>query len=315
MIKKIIIILIFICFVPSLVIAKNERIIFQSIKTSGFNGEINLHKVWGYLNTPKDHNGSVVVLSHGSGGITSNSRNWAKFLNNNGYGTLLIDHFKSRGVSQTLYNQESVSVFEMSFDILAAGNYLKKKKKIYNKIFHIGWSKGAIAGLISASDSYQRKIYSDVYFSGFIEFYPLCNIWLPGGLSSSVKIIHGELDNYTHIIFCKKYVKEMRSRSSNKDIIDLISIPNAHHSFDNWDLQEIFLPVNSIRKYIDDCILIYNDNINSSFSLSRKFELLNLSEYKKWIKHCSSESGVTIKGHPRVKKSTEKLVLSILKKE
>ena len=117
MIKKIIIILIFICFAHSLAVAKNERIEFQSIKINGFNGEINFHKVWGYLTTPKDYNGSVVVLSHGSGGITSNSRNWAKFLNDNGYSTLLIDHFKSRGVSQTLYNQESISVFEMSFDI------------------------------------------------------------------------------------------------------------------------------------------------------------------------------------------------------
>ena len=111
MIKKIVIILTFICFTSSFAFAKNERIEFQSIKINGFNGKINFHKVWGYLTTPKDYNGSVVVLSHGSGGITSNSRRWAKFLNNNGYSTFLIDHFKPRGVSQTLYNQESVSVF------------------------------------------------------------------------------------------------------------------------------------------------------------------------------------------------------------
>ena len=45
----------------------------------------------------------------------------------------------------------------MAFDILVAGKLLKNRREISKNIFHAGWSKGAIAGLIAASELYQKK--------------------------------------------------------------------------------------------------------------------------------------------------------------
>lgn len=297
-----------------LVYAGSKKISFQSIKIDGYIGGVKAHDVWGFLYMPKNHNGSGIVLSHGSGGISKNTRNWSRLFNKSGYATFVIDHFKPRGVKNTIYNQSAVSPFEMAFDILAAGKLIKNRREISKNIFHVGWSKGAIAGLIAASELYQKKSYIKSSYNAFIEFYPLCNLWLSGISSAPIYIIHGELDDYTPIIFCNKLEEEMNSRSdSNEKIVSIINIPGAYHSFDNWNLSKTYLPVKAIRKSIDDCILVYNHNLTIPVSLSKKYIISSLKKLNEWINNCAV-TGVTLEGMPEVRKKVESDVLNILEK-
>ena len=131
--------------------------------------------VEGDLSIPKNHNGRAVIFSHGSGGNGERQYYWRKFLEKNGFAVFQLDHFGPRNVSSVAHAQVRVTEQQMAFDILNAFKLLVTHPSIIkSQIYHIGWSKGAAAGILAATEKVRNSVIPldhQTNLSGFVEFY------------------------------------------------------------------------------------------------------------------------------------------------
>ena len=212
--------------------------------------------VEGLLSIPDNHNGRAVILSHGSGGIGNLHKKWKDFLTRNGYAVFMLDHFRPRNTINVLHSQVRVTEQQMAFDILKASSLLQSHPLIdKNRVYHIGWSKGASAGIIAALDDVKKMVLqgeNSSKIAGFIEFYPWCGFRAELKTSSPVLILHGTDDNYTPISFCETLVQDMKKTGSR---IKIERFNGAMHGFDNWKQEKKTTNSLTVRKSTDDCTL------------------------------------------------------------
>lgn len=264
----------------------------------------------GTLLNPDEPNGGVVILSHGSGGKGLSQQRWSEFLRGLGFATFSLNHFGPRNVRSTVHGQVRVTEQQMASDIINAGKLLASDPRVDPaKIYHMGWSKGATASLSAAIESsILESTAESKIISGYIAFYPYCGITGDVSSDSSIIIIHGEEDNYTPILPCRRLVKEMKSKGVN---IELVPLEGAHHSFDGWEYPLRHRPsALVIRDTSDRCTLKfskkeYTTTVNGEFTI-RSFE-----ERKEFLKACATR-GVTTGGSVKHKKLVEGVVRDFL---
>lgn len=177
----------------------------------------------------------VVVLVHGSGGVSGYVDDWAQELNNMGVAVFILDSFTGRGLYKLNNDQGQLGRLAMIVDAYRALDLLAQHQHIDDaRIAVMGFSRGGQAALYASLKRFQRLQGSGSTheFAAYIPFYPACNtsyIEEEDIVNKPIRIFHGGADNYSPVAPCSAYVE--RLRKNGKDII-LHEYAGAHHVFD-----------------------------------------------------------------------------------
>jgi len=125
----------------------------------------------------------AVVVMHGCDGINANTRAWAQRLVGWGYAALIVDSFRSRGLSNVCNRSAILPPAARAADAIAAKNYLRSLPNIAKgRIGLIGFSHGGWAALAAAGS-----------FNAVVAYYPWCNRRVP----ANTLVLIGSADDWT----------------------------------------------------------------------------------------------------------------------
>jgi dienelactone hydrolase len=179
----------------------------------------------------------AVVLLHGCGGLESNiagsaERAWASWLVAEGYVTLLVDSFTSRGATERCTRTGPPMTTDVALDALAALEYLQEQAVVQReRIAVMGWSLGASPALTIAwaqNDRLTGTRAPDRQFRAAIGVYPACPALAT--VNSPTLLLLGAQDDMTPPAEC--VAKARRLRQQGKPI-EWVVYPGAYHGFDH----------------------------------------------------------------------------------
>jgi dienelactone hydrolase len=176
----------------------------------------------------------VVVLLHGSGGISGYVTDWEQDLLAMGVATFVIDAFTARGIVNTNYDQTQLGRLAMIYDAYRALELLARHPRIdAARIALMGFSRGGQATLYASLKRFQRMhAPSGLEFAAYIPFYPLCGTSFldeENVADKPIRIFHGSDDNYDPVAPCRAYVDRLTARGKN---VLLTEYAGAGHVFD-----------------------------------------------------------------------------------
>ncbi|MGH8675084.1 MAG: dienelactone hydrolase family protein [Burkholderiales bacterium] len=177
----------------------------------------------------------VVILIHGSGGISGYVTDWEQELNEIGVATFVVDSWTGRGIVSVNNDQSQIGRLAQLFDAYRALEVLEKHARVDpTRIAVMGFSRGGQAALYSSVKRFQRMHgpSSGRDFAAYIAFYPTCNTVYRNDEDVSprpIRIFHGSADDYVPVGQCRSYAERLRARGSD---IRHTEYPGAHHVFD-----------------------------------------------------------------------------------
>ncbi|WP_028214927.1 dienelactone hydrolase family protein [Paraburkholderia mimosarum] len=178
----------------------------------------------------------VVILLHGSGGISSYVTDWEHDLLAMGVATFVIDSFSGRGLSSVNNDQSLLGRLAQTEDAYRAFELLEKHPRIDpTRIVLMGFSRGGTSTLYAALRRFRgmHGPASGREFAGYLAFYPGCNVAYRDDediTTHPVRIFHGEADNYVPIAPCRAYVERLAGKPGAN--VKLTAYPDALHVFD-----------------------------------------------------------------------------------
>ena len=177
----------------------------------------------------------VVVLQHGSSGMTANVEMWAREFNEIGISTLALDGFTGRGLTNVNSNQALLGRLNFVLDIYRALDVLAKHPRVDpQRIALMGFSRGGQAALYASLTRFDKMWNrSGIKFAAYIPFYPDCATTFVADTNVAdrpIRIFGGTQDDYNPIALCKAYVE--RLKSAGRDV-QVTEYPTASHAFDN----------------------------------------------------------------------------------
>lgn len=185
----------------------------------------------------------AAILLHGSAGLSRLQSRYARELLAGGVATLVIDSFSGRGIQSTVGQQKLLATDAMVVDAYAALRLLSSHPRIDSEaIALIGWSKGGVASLWSARESFRRRLAKGRQrFAAHVAFYPWCgereaDIHLT---DAPILVLSGELDDWAGARPCRDYVAQVRRAGYDARIV---IYPGTQHGFDNAGSFNNFLP-------------------------------------------------------------------------
>jgi len=203
----------------------------------------------------------VVVLVHGSGGVSGYIDDWAKELNKMGAAVFILDSFTGRGIYKVNSDQSQLGRLAQIVDAYRALDVLAQHKHIdKSRIALMGFSRGGQATLYSSLKRFQ-KLHGSVTgneYSAYLAFYPACGTSYKHDsdvANKPIRIFHGSADNYNPIASCRNYVK--RLQQENKDV-ELYEYAGAHHVYDYKKLKQPFVMKNA--QTTRNCVLAESGN-------------------------------------------------------
>ena len=186
----------------------------------------------------------VVVLMHGSSGVSATTEAWVHAFNAMGISTFVIDGFTGRGLTVTGPNQALLGRLNLIIDIYRSLEILAKHPRVDpDRIVLMGFSRGGQATLYASLDRF-NKLWnkSGVQFAAYIPFYPDCSTTYQTDTEVAarpIRIFHGTPDDYNPVKSCKAFVE--RLSAAGRDVV-LTEYPDSAHGFDSG-----LLGVNTVR--------------------------------------------------------------------
>jgi dienelactone hydrolase len=176
----------------------------------------------------------LVILLHGSGGISGYVVDWEQEFLAMGVATFVIDSFTSRGIVNTNNDQAQLGRLAQTEDAYRALAVLAKHPRVDpTRVMLMGFSRGGQNALYSGLTRFQRMHLpaSGARFAAHIAFFPDCSYTYRDDedLAAPVRIFHGSADNYNPIAPCRAYVERLRAKGKN---IQITEYPGASHVFD-----------------------------------------------------------------------------------
>jgi dienelactone hydrolase len=181
----------------------------------------------------------AVVLIHGSGGVSGSMDLWVHALNQAGIATLVVDTFSGRGIASTVQDQTLLHSLAMMVDAYRGLDLLAKHPRIdASKISIMGFSKGAVASVFSASNRFKALYGGSAKFASHIGLYTPCNTRFIGDTDltgSPIRFFHGTSDDYVNVVPCRAYVTELKSKGVDATLTEFA---NTQHGYDSPLLPE-----------------------------------------------------------------------------
>ena len=175
----------------------------------------------------------VVILVHGSGGISAGPDAWARTLNEAGVGAFILDTFTGRGIVSTIEDQEQLNSLAMMVDAYRALDVLAAHPRVRaDRIAVMGFSKGAVAAVYSATDRFRTAYGGANRFAAHIGLYTPCNVTYRDDAKvgpAPIRLFHGISDDYVSVVPCRDYVARLKTAGAD---VSLTEYPDAQHSFD-----------------------------------------------------------------------------------
>ena len=177
----------------------------------------------------------VVVMMHGSGGVSGVSEARVHQFNSMGISTFVLDSFSGRGLTSTSTNQALLGRLNFIVDIFHALEILAKHPRVDpDRIVLMGFSRGGQAALYASMNRFQKLWNkSGAQFAGYIPFYPDCATTYNTDTDVAgrpIRIFHGTPDDYNPVASCKAYVA--RLKEAGRDVV-LTEYPDSPHGFDS----------------------------------------------------------------------------------
>ena len=177
----------------------------------------------------------VVVMMHGSGGVSGVSEAWVHQFNSMGISTFMLDGFSGRGLTSTSTNQAQLGRLNFIVDIFHALEILAKHPRVDpDRIVLMGFSRGGQAALYASMNRFEKLWNkSGLQFAGYIPFYPDCATTYQTDtdvVDRPIRIFHGAPDDYNPVASCKAYVA--RLKEAGRDVV-LTEYPDSPHGFDS----------------------------------------------------------------------------------
>ena len=172
----------------------------------------------------------AVVLAHGCSGTqknTSHQATWrglnahAALLNKNGYVTLIVGSFDSRGITDGCQTGGRYYSLQLS-DAYAAFDHLVSLPFVdAERVGYVGQSLGGGTAIRVAARGYGR---ASPGYSAAVAYYPYCDAIYRFDLP--LLILIGAEDDWTPASLCQAVAPRAPDR------VELVVYPGAHHSFD-----------------------------------------------------------------------------------
>jgi dienelactone hydrolase len=176
----------------------------------------------------------VVVMMHGSSGVSPTTEAWVHQFNAMGISTFVIDGFSGRGLTTVSTNQALLGRLNFILDIYRSLDILAKHPRVDpDRIVLMGFSRGGQAALYASLDRF-NKLWnkSGIQLAGYIPFYPDCSTTYLTDTEVAdrpIRIFHGMADDYDPVASCKAYVA--RLKEAKRDVV-LTEYPDSQHGFD-----------------------------------------------------------------------------------
>jgi dienelactone hydrolase len=177
----------------------------------------------------------LVIILHGSGGMSASYDIWQRELNEIGIATFAVDSFTARGLTNVNADQAALGRLNETLDAYNALAVLAKHPRIDpTRIALLGFSRGG-QGTLYAGVSRFHQLWnkSGADFATYVAFYPNCGTTYVDDAKRSPKptvVLHGTADDYNPIAPCKSYAARVKDAGGDLQIIEYA---NAHHAFDN----------------------------------------------------------------------------------
>ncbi|SRR6266550_2372393 len=190
----------------------------------------------GELRLPRGTTGKLpaVVLLHGSGGVGPGPEMWAKYFNEMGVASYVLDSFTGRGIVSTSTNQALLGRLNMILDAYRAFDVLADHPRIdAARIAVMGFSRGGQSALYSAMTRFQAMWNPRAKFAAHIPLYASCTTTFMGDTDVSavpIRQYHGLADDYVTIGPCRPYFERLRAAGRDAQLIEMAE---AHHAYDN----------------------------------------------------------------------------------
>ncbi|MEL7000677.1 MAG: prolyl oligopeptidase family serine peptidase [Pseudomonadota bacterium] len=235
------------------------RIWFQSVDVYDFPDFANgppVRVIHGDLTLPEGPVRGAVILSHGSGGPSALHRRYARWLEDQGLATFLIDHFGPRNVGSTVRDQIRITEQGMMADVIAAQRLLASHPALDpSRIGHIGWSKGASTGLLASVDRFSALAGRDAPLAFVAGFYPFCGVDMSGErLSSPLLVMIGDNDDWTLPRTCVAAVAALNASETDARA-EIVVYPGARHGFDGTASDRTISGAVTVRDDSPRCLL------------------------------------------------------------
>jgi dienelactone hydrolase len=190
----------------------------------------------GELRLPRPGNDRLplVVLLHGSGGISGSVTDWEQDLNSMGVATFVIDSFTARGIVSTVTDQSQLGRLAMIVDAYRALDLLARHPRIDpTRIALMGFSRGGQAALYASVRRFQR-MHGPVgqQFAAYLPFYPDCSTTFRDDedvAGKPIRLFHGSADDYDTVAPCRAYVQRLKAKGKD---VQLTEYAGAGHLFD-----------------------------------------------------------------------------------
>jgi dienelactone hydrolase len=259
-----------------------------------------------------DWNRSAVILSHGSGGTSRHTFDYAGDLARQGYAVMVLDHFTPRRVLSTAHEQVRVTEQMMVADVYAALDLLATHPKIArDRIGIVGWSKGGIVAVLSAVERIARTMIGNGQRLAFAAaFYPYCGFEFPEDrLASPLLMLLGELDDWTPSPPCLALADDLKSRAQP---VEAVVFPGARHGFDGQGPLRSDPAWITIRDTSQKCTLVVGqDGVTRS-----KDGAHDVSTYDgrlAFLKACAAR-GASIAGDPEARAQSRDLLFDFIRR-
>jgi dienelactone hydrolase len=196
----------------------------------------------GELRLPRPGNDRLplVILLHGSGGISGAVTDWEQDFNSMGVATFVIDSFTARGIVSTVNDQSQLGRLTAIVDAYRALDLLARHPRIDPaRVALMGFSRGGQAALYAGVKRFQHMHGpAGREFAAYVAFYPDCMTTYQTDTEITdrpVRIFHGARDNYNPVAPCKAYVERLRAQGKD---VQLTEYAGAWHVFDGQTLKK-----------------------------------------------------------------------------
>jgi dienelactone hydrolase len=188
----------------------------------------------------------AIVLMHQCGGLNAAVASWARKALARSYVVLLIDSLGPRGVKSVCYGPKSgVNLFRGLRDALQGGEYLRRQPFVDgHRVALIGFSWGAMVGLLASSSHYAGAAASGSGFSAVAGFYPGCFTVSPPNDLPPFEILNRDIEHPLLVLMGSADTETPASQCLEKlEALRKSGAPVDWHIYDGathcWDCKQI----------------------------------------------------------------------------